>query len=63
VHLFYLIGFQNRLIVLIRWAFKFFAPRDAGLITNEFQPADAPDAVSRIPARSAHQDTRRHEAA
>ena len=24
VHLFYLIGFQNRLLVLIRWTFSFF---------------------------------------
>jgi NADH:quinone reductase (non-electrogenic) len=64
VHVWYLIGFQNRLLVVTRWAFSFFAPgRDAGLITGEPQPASAPDAVSRIPARSAQQDTRRHEAA
>jgi NADH dehydrogenase len=64
VHVWYLIGFQNRVLVLTRWAFSFFAPgRDAGLITSEPQPASAPDAVSPIPARSARQDTRRHEAA
>ena len=35
VHLFYLIGFQNRLLVLIRWAFSFFlrGTRGARLIT------------------------------
>ena len=35
VHLFYLVGFQNRLIVLIRW-FISFATRGRGarLITN-----------------------------
>ena len=63
VHLWYLVGFQNRLLVLTRWAFKFFAPRDAGLITGEPEPASAPDAVSRIPARSAQQDTRHDKAA
>jgi NADH:ubiquinone reductase (H+-translocating) len=35
VHLWYLIGFQNRLIVLIRWAFSFITRgRGARLITN-----------------------------
>jgi NADH:ubiquinone reductase (H+-translocating) len=40
VHLFYLIGFQNRLLVLIRWAFSFFlrGTRGARLIT--FQGSD-----------------------
>ncbi len=36
VHLWYLIGFQNRLLVLIRWSFSFFTHgRGARLITNE----------------------------
>jgi NADH dehydrogenase len=35
VHLFYLIGFQNRLLVLTRWAFSFFAHgRGARLISD-----------------------------
>jgi NADH dehydrogenase len=35
VHLWYLIGFQNRLLVVIRWAFSFFTRgRGARLITN-----------------------------
>lgn len=35
VHLFYLIGFQNRLLVLIRWAFAYFSrQRGARLITG-----------------------------
>jgi NADH dehydrogenase len=39
VHLFYLIGFQNRAVVLIRWIFAFFTRRGGGqLITG----ADAP---------------------
>jgi NADH dehydrogenase len=41
VHLFYLIGFQNRAVVLIRWIFAFFTRRGGGqLITG----ADAPRA-------------------
>jgi NADH:ubiquinone reductase (H+-translocating) len=39
VHLWYLIGFQNRLLVLIKWAISFFTHgRSARIITN--QPAD-----------------------
>jgi hypothetical protein len=35
VHLWYLIGFQNRLLVLIRWAFSFVTHgRGARLITD-----------------------------
>jgi NADH dehydrogenase len=64
VHLFYLIGFANRLLVVIRWAFGFLARRrGARLITGEPQPTSGLDAVSRIPTRSAQEDTRRHEAA
>ena len=40
VHLWYLIGFQNRLLVLIRWAFSFFTHgRGARLITGRDPPA------------------------
>jgi NADH dehydrogenase len=36
VHLWYLIGFQNRLLVLIRWAFSFATHgRGARLITEQ----------------------------
>jgi NADH:ubiquinone reductase (H+-translocating) len=39
VHLWYLIGFQNRLLVLIRWSFSFFTHgRGARLITGEEAP-------------------------
>jgi NADH dehydrogenase len=35
VHLFYLIGFENRVIVLVRWAYSFFTRgRGARLITD-----------------------------
>jgi NADH dehydrogenase len=64
VHLWYLIGFANRLLVLIRWASSFLARgRGARLITGEPRPASALGAVSRLRARPAQQETRRHEAA
>jgi NADH dehydrogenase len=64
VHLWYLIGFANRLLVVIRWAFSFLAHgRGARLITGESQPPSVVEAVSRIPARSEQQETRRPEAA
>jgi NADH dehydrogenase len=35
VHLFYLVGFQNRLLVVMRWGFSFVTRgRGARLITN-----------------------------
>jgi NADH dehydrogenase len=40
VHIWYLIGFQNRLLVLIRWAFSFWTRgRGARLITDESRPS------------------------
>jgi NADH dehydrogenase len=44
VHLFYLVGFQNRLVVFIRWGFSFFTrgTRGARLITYPSEDA-APD--------------------
>ena len=39
VHLFYLIGFQNRLLVMIRWGFSFFTRgRGARLINDRSEP-------------------------
>jgi NADH dehydrogenase len=35
VHIWYLIDFQNRLIVLLRWAFSFFAHRHAARLITE----------------------------
>ncbi|MFL5859343.1 MAG: NAD(P)/FAD-dependent oxidoreductase [Solirubrobacteraceae bacterium] len=64
VHLWYLIGFANRLVVVIRWAFSFLARgRGARLITGEPQPDSVVDAVSRRPAPSGQEDSRRDEAA
>src|SRR5438132_13620351 len=43
VHLWYLIGFQNRLLVLTRWSFSFLTHgRGARLITGEAVEAGAP---------------------
>ena len=36
VHLWYLIGFQNRLLVLIRWAFSFFTRGRGGRVIEHF---------------------------
>ena len=64
VHLWYLVGFANRLLVLIRWVSSFLAHgRGARLIEGESQPASVQDGMSRIPARPAQDDARRHEAA
>ena len=42
VHLFYLVGFQNRLLVLIRWAFSFVTRgRGARIISSEAPQAEA----------------------
>jgi NADH:quinone reductase (non-electrogenic) len=41
IHIFYLIGFQNRLLVLLRWSFSFLTRgRGARLITGEIPPLD-----------------------
>jgi NADH dehydrogenase len=43
VHLWYLIGFQNRLLVMIRWAISFFTHGRGGRLIEEFEePAKAP---------------------
>jgi NADH:ubiquinone reductase (H+-translocating) len=42
VHLFYLVGFQNRMLVLISWAFSFVTRgRDARIISSETPRAEA----------------------
>ena len=47
VHLWYLIGFQNRLLVLIRWSFSFFT-RGRGARLIEHVPD--PQGVARPPS-------------
>jgi NADH:ubiquinone reductase (H+-translocating) len=41
VHIWYLIGFQNRLLVILRWAFSFMTRgRGARLITDQPAPGE-----------------------
>ena len=40
IHIWYLIGFQNRIVVLIRWSFSFFSRGRGGRVIEEFvEPA------------------------
>ena len=51
VHLWYLIGFENRLLVVIRWAWSFFAHgRGVRLITGE--PERAPHDLAALPVHA-----------
>ena len=66
VHLRYLIGFENRLLVLIRWAFSYITHgRGARLITGEPERPSAADTepMHLTPAGTRQADTRRREAA
>ena len=52
VHLWYLIGFQNRLLVVIRWSINLFTGgRGARLITGDPQPSALDDPGGREPER------------
>jgi len=56
VHLFYLIGFENRLLVLIRWEFSFATHgRGARLIAGE---AKVPKLASTVAQAGARQSDR-----
>jgi hypothetical protein len=49
VHLWYLIGFQNRILVLIRWTFSFLSHgRGARLITETSTSRDRGDTRMRV---------------
>ena len=61
VHLWYLIGFENRLLVLTRWAFSFIAHgRGARLITDT---AERPTAAALVPAESRRRQAQQEQAA
>jgi NADH dehydrogenase len=49
IHIWYLIGFQNRILVLIRWSFSFFTRGRGGRVIEEFEEAEksSPLAVGR----------------
>ncbi|HEX3294730.1 MAG TPA: hypothetical protein VHR38_13435, partial [Solirubrobacterales bacterium] len=40
IHIFYLIGFQNRILVLIRWSFSFFTRGRGSRVIEEFDESD-----------------------
>ena len=66
VHLWYLIGFENRLLVLTGWAFSFTAHgRGAGLITDTAQrpTTDTTAPVELLRAQSPRPDAPRERAA
>jgi NADH:quinone reductase (non-electrogenic) len=48
VHILYLIGFQNRLVVLLRWAYYFFTRnRGARIVLRDLSASPAPARTSR----------------
>jgi NADH dehydrogenase len=56
VHLFYLIGFENRMIVLLRWAYSFFTRgRGARLIT---EAAGSPPVAASFPPDESRPDAK-----
>jgi NADH:ubiquinone reductase (H+-translocating) len=40
IHIWYLIGFQNRILVLIRWSFSFFTRGRGGRVIEQFEEAE-----------------------
>ncbi|HET8622004.1 MAG TPA: NAD(P)/FAD-dependent oxidoreductase [Gemmatimonadales bacterium] len=52
VHIFFLIGFRNRVLVLIQWAYSYVTyRRGARIITGELGPASPTKPVSQFPTR------------
>jgi NADH dehydrogenase len=52
VHIFFLIGFRNRVLVLIQWAYSYFTyRRGARIITGELGPTSPTRPVSELPTR------------
>ena len=52
VHIFFLIGFRNRLLVLIQWAYSYFTyRRGARLITGEVGPGTPTRPLRELPTR------------
>ncbi len=43
VHLWYLVGFQNRIVVFIRWSFSFAAHGGAARLITEEEATPSPD--------------------
>jgi NADH dehydrogenase len=49
VHIWYLIGFRSRLIVLINWAYSYFTYRRGARLITAYTAPDAPRALSLLP--------------
>ncbi|MBA3260227.1 MAG: NAD(P)/FAD-dependent oxidoreductase [Gemmatimonadales bacterium] len=63
VHIAFLIGFRNRLLVLIQWAWSYLTyGRGARLITEEIRPAESP-ALRASPPAAASLEAAMHEVA
>jgi hypothetical protein len=45
IHIWYLIGFQNRILVLIRWSFSFFTRGRGGRVIEDFEGEGSPLAI------------------
>jgi NADH:ubiquinone reductase (H+-translocating) len=61
VHLIFLVGFRNRLLVLFQWACSYFTfNRGARLIYRSFRPKNEPSAETAIPFGPLQLDTGNH---
>jgi NADH:ubiquinone reductase (H+-translocating) len=46
IHIWYLIGVQNRIVVLVRWSVSFFTHGRGGRVIEEFDEADERATIS-----------------
>ncbi|HKH22859.1 MAG TPA: NAD(P)/FAD-dependent oxidoreductase [Solirubrobacterales bacterium] len=53
IHIWYLIGFQNRILVLIRWSYSFFTRGRGGRIIEDFEAAEGASPAPKRTERSA----------
>jgi hypothetical protein len=61
VHLIFLIGFRNQLLVLFQWAFSYLTfGRGVRLIYGSFRPKSEPSAETAFPLGSIQSDTSDH---
>jgi NADH:ubiquinone reductase (H+-translocating) len=61
VHLIFLVGFRNRLLVLFQWACSYFTfNRSARLIYGSFRPKNEPSAETAVLLGPIHSDTSNH---
>jgi NADH:ubiquinone reductase (H+-translocating) len=58
VHLWYLVGFQNRVLVFVRWSFSFFTHGRGARLITEAEAHPAPRPLDPSPADAAGRETR-----